>query len=154
MQNPLITKKINSIVFVLFCLFSVTGRAQKIDWKNDLELIDSTLRDELPDAERKEFIFKNQEKTFKNSNPVGLAFGGSLFLYQNYFSQHFSASCLFEPTCSDFSKEAVKEFGLIKGTLLSLDRLSRCNRIAATDLHENEMDEHTHRVIDLPEKFK
>lgn len=154
MQNPLMTKKINSIVFLLFCLFSATGWAQNIDLKNDLELIDSTLRNELPGVDRRDYIFKNQEKTFKNSNPVGLAFGGSLFLYQNYFSQHFSASCLFEPTCSDFSKEAVKEFGLVKGTMLSLDRISRCNRIAATDLHENEMDEHTHRFIDLPEKYK
>lgn len=153
MRNPLITKK-NSIVFLLFCLFPITGWAQKIDWKNDLELIDSTLRNKLPDTERRDFVFKNQEKTFKNSNPVSLAFGSSLYLYQNYLSQHFSASCLFKPSCSDFSKEAIKEFGLIKGTMLSLDRLSRCNRIAATDLHENEIDEHSHRFIDLPEKFK
>lgn len=153
MRNPLITKK-NSIVFLLLCLFSITGWAQKIDWKNDLELIDSTLRNELPNPKGRDFVFKNQEKTFKNSNPVSLAFGGSLYLYQNYLSQHFSASCLFKPSCSDFSKEAIEEFGLIKGTMLSLDRLSRCNRIAATDLHENEIDEHSHRFIDLPGKFK
>lgn len=151
MQNPLIAKKTNSIVFLLFCLFSTSGWAQKIDWKNDLELIDSTLKNDLPGAERRDYIFKNQEKTFNNSNPVGLAIGGSLFLYQNYFSQHFSASCLFEPSCSDFSKEAVREFGLVKGTMLSLDRISRCNRIAATDLRESEFDEHTQRFIDLPE---
>ncbi|MFW6246228.1 MAG: membrane protein insertion efficiency factor YidD [Tangfeifania sp.] len=102
----------------------------------------------MPATEKRAYIFKDEPKTLKNSNPVSLLFGGSLYVYQNHFSQHLSASCLFHPSCSDFSKQAVQEFGLIKGTFLSLDRLSRCNRIAATDLNPAKIDSEMHRFHD------
>lgn len=89
-----------------------------------------------------------------NCNPVSLAYGGTLYLYQNYISQHFSASCLYDPSCSDFSKQAVKEFGLIKGGLLTIDRLNRCNRIAATDLDPGKLNEQTHRFSDPINQYK
>jgi putative component of membrane protein insertase Oxa1/YidC/SpoIIIJ protein YidD len=117
-------------------------------------LADSLVKQKMPVSAQRVYIYKNQPKTFKNCNPVSLVYGGSLYVYQNYFSQHLSASCLYDPSCSDFSKHAVKEFGLIKGTLLSFDRLSRCNRIAATDLHIHEIDPKSHRFHDPVKSYK
>ncbi len=77
-----------------------------------------------------------------------------MYIYQNFISQHFSADCLFDPSCSDFSKKAVKEFGLIKGGLLTIDRLGRCNRIAATDLNLSMMNIKTHRFSDAINRYK
>jgi putative component of membrane protein insertase Oxa1/YidC/SpoIIIJ protein YidD len=48
----------------------------------------------------------------------------------------------------------VKEFGLIKGGLLTFDRLNRCNRIAATDLDPGTIDLKTHRFNDPINKYK
>lgn len=127
---------------------------QEIDLKSDLLLADSIAKDQIPGSKKREYIFKNEPKKFKNSNPVSLLFGGSLFVYQNYFSQHLSASCLYHPSCSDFGKHAVQEFGLIKGTFLSLDRLSRCNRIAATDLNPADIDKEKHRFNDPVKLYK
>ncbi len=156
MQNQYQIARKNKTVFVLLFLLVVatSGYAQEIDLKRDLLLVDSILERQMPESGHRPYIYKNQPKTFKNSNPVSLFYGGSLYVYQNMFSQHLSASCLYNPSCSDFSKQAVKEYGLIKGTLLSFDRLSRCNRIAATDLNPEDIDTHVHRFHDSVKEYK
>ncbi|MDZ7776053.1 MAG: membrane protein insertion efficiency factor YidD [Bacteroidales bacterium] len=68
-------------------------------------------------------------------NPVAVSLGGLLYLYQSILSQQISAECLFHPSCSQFGKNAIREFGLLKGVALTADRITRCNRIAAHDIH-------------------
>nr|WP_319572808.1 membrane protein insertion efficiency factor YidD [uncultured Draconibacterium sp.] len=154
MQNQ--SHKVNRTFFLLLFLLLVSlgAYSQQIDLKSDLLLIDSVVKQQMPVTGHRPYIYKNQPKTFRNTNPVSLIYGGSLYVYQNLFSQHLSASCLYNPSCSDFSKQAVKDYGLIKGTLLSFDRLSRCNRIAATDLDPSTIDSHVHRFHDSIKKYK
>jgi len=139
---------------LLFIYFSLTGFGQTIDLSADLLLIDSVSKRHVSQPEKRLYIFKNQPKTFKNCNPVSLIFGGTLYVYQNFISQHLSADCLYDPSCSDFSKQAVKEYGIFKGGLLSFDRLSRCNRIAATDLNPAMINKKTHRFHDSIKRYK
>jgi uncharacterized protein len=35
--------------------------------------------------------------------------------------------CKFNPTCSEYSFEAIKKYGSIKGTGMAIKRISRCN---------------------------
>lgn len=142
-----LTAPIRIISLILF-LISRPAEAQKIDMKADMMLIDSLAKKQLPHTSKRAYIYKNQPKTIKNSNPASMLYGGSLYVYQNYISQHFSASCLYDPSCSDFSKQAVKNFGMLKGGLLTFDRLNRCNRIAATDLDPTTINKNTHRFND------
>lgn len=135
-------------------LFSFTVFAQQVDLESDLILTDSISKQQIHNHEKRIYIFKNQPKSFKNSTPVSLIYGGSLYVYQNFISQHLSASCLYNPSCSDFSKQAVKEYGLLKGGLLSFDRLSRCNRIAATDLDPGTLNTKTHNFNDPVKRYK
>lgn len=130
------------------------GFSQKIDLTADLLLTDSVSKQKVHHSGKRSYIFKNQPKTFKNSNPISLVYGGSLYVYQNFVSQHFSADCLYDPSCSDFSKQVVKEYGLFKGGLLSFDRLSRCNRIAATDLDPGMINKKSHRFNDAIKRYK
>ena len=153
MQSRLVSLKASSFVLLLFS-FSLTCFAQKIDLTADLLLVDSVSKQQLPISGKRVYIFKNQPKTFKNSNPVSLIYGGSLYVYQNFVSQHLSADCLYDPSCSDFSKQVVKEYGLVKGGLLSFDRLSRCNRIAATDLDAGVINKKSHRFSDPIKRYK
>ena len=37
------------------------------------------------------------------------------------------ASCRHIPTCSNYAKEAITEYGAIKGSFLSIKRILRCN---------------------------
>lgn len=143
-----------SLCFFILLFVSIKGYSQKINVASDLLLIDSLAKQRIPLTSKRNYIYKDQPKTFRNSNPLSLVFGGSLFVYQNVLSQHLSASCLYHPSCSDFGKHSVQEFGLIKGTLLSFDRLSRCNRIAATDLNIIEADPHTLRFPDSVKNYE
>jgi len=50
-----------------------------------------------------------------------------LLLYQKYVSPLFPPSCRFEPTCSEYARQALRKYGLWKGGLLALRRLMRCH---------------------------
>jgi putative membrane protein insertion efficiency factor len=36
-------------------------------------------------------------------------------------------ACIFEPSCSHYAEEAIREYGLLKGTIKSVWRILRCN---------------------------
>ena len=49
--------------------------------------------------------------------------------YKLIISPLFGPSCRYQPTCSEYSIEALKEFGLIKGIFISLKRILSCHPI-------------------------
>ena len=52
---------------------------------------------------------------------------GLLRLYKILLSPLFAGSCRFVPSCSDYAREAIVEFGVIKGAWLAARRLGRCH---------------------------
>jgi putative membrane protein insertion efficiency factor len=50
----------------------------------------------------------------------------ALRFYKAYLSMLFAGSCRFEPTCSQYSYEAMERFGVARGGWLTLKRLARC----------------------------
>lgn len=48
-------------------------------------------------------------------------------LYQISISPLFLPSCRFYPTCSNYALEAIKKYGSLKGTWLTVKRILRCN---------------------------
>lgn len=36
------------------------------------------------------------------------------------------AACRFTPTCSEYTKQAIKKYGIIRGSALGARRISRC----------------------------
>jgi putative membrane protein insertion efficiency factor len=51
-----------------------------------------------------------------------------IVLYQRLISPYFPSSCRFMPTCSEYAKEAIEEYGLIKGTYLGMRRITKCQK--------------------------
>ena len=49
--------------------------------------------------------------------------------YKYIISPLIGQSCRYLPTCSDYSVEALRKFGLIKGILMSLKRILSCHPI-------------------------
>ena len=49
--------------------------------------------------------------------------------YKFLISPLFGNSCRYFPTCSDYSIEAFKTFGFLKGLILSLKRIFSCHPI-------------------------
>jgi putative membrane protein insertion efficiency factor len=57
---------------------------------------------------------------------------GLIRVYKLLFSQQFAGSCRFLPSCSEYAAEAVSRFGVFRGSLLALRRLSRCHPLGAS----------------------
>lgn len=47
--------------------------------------------------------------------------------YQRFISPLFPPSCRYSPTCSAYMLKALQKHGAIKGTLMGLARILRCN---------------------------
>ncbi len=45
----------------------------------------------------------------------------------SYLSQMYGIHCKFQPTCSDYTKQAIKKYGVIKGSWKAFKRIIRCN---------------------------
>ncbi|HPH23604.1 MAG TPA: membrane protein insertion efficiency factor YidD [Chitinophagaceae bacterium] len=94
-------------------------------------------------------VLKTEKKSFlAKVNPLTLTLKAAMFGYQNIISPQLSKSCAYHTTCSNFSKQAIAKFGIIKGVFLTVDRLMRCNRIAVLDVNALDIDETTGTIID------
>lgn len=47
--------------------------------------------------------------------------------YQLFISPLLGSNCRFQPTCSQYSFDAIKEHGVFKGIKLSTKRISKCH---------------------------
>ena len=50
-----------------------------------------------------------------------------LKIYQKIISPFFPPSCRYYPTCSEYSVQAIKKHGVLKGLIKSIWRILRCN---------------------------
>ena len=48
-------------------------------------------------------------------------------LYQLTFSSLVGNCCRFQPTCSEYARQAYQKYGFVKGTWLTVKRLARCH---------------------------
>jgi putative membrane protein insertion efficiency factor len=48
-------------------------------------------------------------------------------LYQRFVSPALPRRCKYEPTCSAYALQALRQYGLVKGSVLAAWRLLRCN---------------------------
>lgn len=50
-----------------------------------------------------------------------------LAFYRNFISPMMAPHCRFHPTCSCYAQEAIEHYGVTRGGLLTLRRLSKCH---------------------------
>ena len=94
------------------------------------------------------FMEPGSDRFFSRFNPVRLSLGGMMYVYQRFVSPQLPSECLYHPSCSGFSKELIRDFGLVKGVATTADRLSRCNRVAAFDIHPMHIDEISGKAVE------
>ena len=47
-----------------------------------------------------------------------------------YLAQNYNIHCKYEPTCSEYTKQAIEKYGAMRGTLLGIKRILKCNPIS------------------------
>jgi putative membrane protein insertion efficiency factor len=50
-----------------------------------------------------------------------------ILIYQHVVSPAIPRRCKYEPTCSRYAVDAIREYGILKGPVLAVWRLLRCN---------------------------
>lgn len=113
----------------------------------ELELLEKeSFAEKRFDRRKPDYVFKNAGFLVKY-NPVSLAFGGLLYTYQKAISPQISVDCPYEINCSNFSKHALRKYGLMKGLALTADRLTRCTQYTLIDLLPSQVNKN-YKIID------
>jgi uncharacterized protein len=50
-----------------------------------------------------------------------------IHLYQRFVSPALPRRCKYEPTCSAYAAQAIRELGPVRGTIVAAWRVARCN---------------------------
>jgi len=125
----------NKVLFLFLltgCFFQLNGQVQC----DDLELIKDYSIASHEDAGHKHhilFLLSDHPSVFVRYNPASLVLGSIMWTYQKIISPQFASSCLYSPSCSGYSIKLISDYGILKGMVLTADRLTRCNRLALMD---------------------
>lgn len=134
------------LIVLLSSLFSINAMSQS---KEDIDHIKSVVFENKEFSDRVvNYGFTQGKKTY---NPFYHILSSSMYLYQKVISAQLSSSCAFNPSCSQYSKDLIKEYGIIKGIFLSSDRITRCTRISLADkslYHFDKGDGKMHETVD------
>ncbi len=53
-----------------------------------------------------------------------------LLVYQRVLSPAFGQRCRFEPSCSRYAVQAIREYGILRGFVLAAWRVARCHPLS------------------------
>ena len=59
--------------------------------------------------------------------PFKMLIIGLVYVYKFCISPMFPHTCRFYPTCSEYTKQAIIKYGLLKGGLLGIKRICKCH---------------------------
>lgn len=145
--------KIRLAISLVFILTSIPAFSQL--YKSDFSLLgEATFEKNQFQKQKTMFMWVRSNNVILKYNPVSLGFGALMYLYQKGLSRHFSANCLYSPSCSQYGRSLIKDYGLLEGILLSSDRVMRCNRIAAIDIPAGFIDEKDHKVHETTDLYR
>lgn len=116
-----------NVLILIFLMSLISGIATAQSNNDDLQLLISHENDKPTVRKRNLFYY----------NPISLT-ARQVYLSDNYANSFY-----------DFSKEAFKNYGLVKGLVLSIDRISRSGKLSYIAVPTIRYDIHG-RIIDLP----
>lgn len=142
----------------LFCLCFTESRAQSD--AGDLRLLQAQVLPEyeagyngrIDSVNNRNLLQPRKKNAWARYNPARLLLTGAMAVYQQVISPQISAECLYERTCSNFSKAAIGQLGLIRGLLLTADRLSRCSTTVLPEVPSSRTDGNNH-IVDEPSLY-
>ncbi len=144
-----------TVIVILFCLLLFQGTIISQVKITDIEILEETISSQRICAQYDGHKHSDTKtiklKISKKINPAYFLLSGTMFLYQNIISQQISAVCLYEITCSNYSKRMLEDYGLLKAIFLSADRLTRCTQRVREEIPEYKYNKG--KVIDDPEDY-
>ena len=135
------------LISTVLILWQFIAQAQFVN-QAEQELLIQHTQNTLDPKHEVQWVFHKSQNGFIKYNPVSLLAGASLYLYQSTISLQLSADCLYDVSCSRYSFRLLENKDILKGIFLGADRITRCNRLAAQDIHQHQINKLTGKVID------
>jgi putative component of membrane protein insertase Oxa1/YidC/SpoIIIJ protein YidD len=66
------------------------------------------------------------EKKWQYYNPISYIGATLILVYQKVISKQIQADCVYQISCSEFTRLCIQKYGLVKGSLMGLNQLSEC----------------------------
>ena len=120
----------------------------------DLDCIDTSNYSKINPGNDTKILKLKHKGIIANYNPISLIFKGIMLTYQRMISPQLYNKCLYDISCSNFSKKSIQEFGLVKGVFLSADRLMRCNSRSRRESPSYLYNPETRKIHDHPSKYR
>jgi putative component of membrane protein insertase Oxa1/YidC/SpoIIIJ protein YidD len=112
--------------FFIVCFFQLS--AQQIPNSLNKEIVSSVFnnKDDHSTIKKRKLLDLRNKKLIQQLNPFLYVGAGLLFIYQNIISEQIQASCMYQVSCSEYTKKSIEKNGFLKGTLLGFHQLSNC----------------------------
>lgn len=137
----MVIKRILPILFLLTAL-SLSGRESL---KEQMNLIYQSIPLKA-EANNHHSFFSIKKETSEWKIFLLYAFG----FYKNFISSQDNSVCIFAQSCSAFSMEAIRRFGILQGLLITSDRLLRCH---GPGMSQYPIDQTKRKAIDYPIEY-
>lgn len=116
---------IQATVFFMFCAALLPAQSTVRDFKEDISFIRN------PGDAGAGNAFAARKTTdpgaAADTNDLKIVMGLLVKGYQVFISSQDKPSCPFQPTCSEFAKQAIERYGPVLGLIMATGRLQRCN---------------------------
>ena len=122
------------VFFILF--ISLNYQAQ--DSITTSKIVASMFHDAHFSLPKPRTILKTKSAPF---NPIYFLSARLMYLYQNVISEQIQAECLYEISCSQFTKKMIEKKGLILGTFIGFHQLNNCQGNAILDYPNHKISE-------------
>jgi putative component of membrane protein insertase Oxa1/YidC/SpoIIIJ protein YidD len=121
------------LLVIILTLETLFVCSQQIDLKDRMvqSFLDSSKSDVIKSKRR--LMFKKPDVN-ERVGPVKSTFAGLMFLYQNVFSEQISASCIYEISCSEYTKREIEKYGLFIGSIKGFHQLMHCTHGAIEEV--------------------
>jgi uncharacterized protein len=133
------------VIFIFFSFLSKISFCQENNKDTDMTLLYNQYKKVWNSGNIKEM--KQDSKSY---NLPSIA----LKSYRLILSEQISAGCEYLPSCSIFSLIAIKQFGTIRGILLTSDRLTRCNGNSLLETSPFLINKADDKIRDFPYQYK
>jgi putative component of membrane protein insertase Oxa1/YidC/SpoIIIJ protein YidD len=134
-----------NILLLLFFSLSLRGKAQ------DLMIEDKLLNSAFQQCDYNKTpyrsVMKIKHKSFlQKINPVQYISAALMFSYQRFLSPQLQATCMYQTSCSEYTKLSVEQLGLFPGVMLGFYQFQSCFSKVNYDYPEYKID-HDHKII-------
>lgn len=123
--------------------------------RTDTSLIFNKPATPIHPIERKvTFGITSNSAWYEKYNPIIYLASSFMYVYQKVVSPQLSATCGYNPSCSEMSKHLLQHYGLFKGIFYTADRLTRCNKVSFTDYLINEISPDDGKIHEDIERYE